>query len=193
MTKIQSDILFWLSDNGCKVLTFDYVGAEIVAICQMGNALYRYVIAEDGDATAETYTKSHERSCYSWSMEEHDWVKEVPVVKEEPSNESHDVVVENKIKIEKEFKKMARCDFAKIAKEVNRERFRSWVQDNADDLVTYAEDAFAEAYESYMDDNCDEYADVAHEAIDNIIDNLYMGDYTDEVEDAEEVVEDVIM
>ena len=98
-----------------------------------------------------------------------------------------------KIKIEKEFKKMARCNFGKIAKEVNKERFKSWVEDNADDLVEYAEDVFATSYGTYMDENSDDYEDVAHKAIDNLIDNLWMGDYSSEVDDPEDVIENVIM
>lgn len=107
-------------------------------------------------------------------------------------DEPFDVVVKNEI--EKENKTMAKCDFQKIAQEVNEELFKQWVEDNADDLVEYAEDSFREAYAAYIEDNNGDYETMAHEAIDNIIDNLWMSDYsTDLDDDPEEVISAVIM
>ena len=100
----------------------------------------------------------------------------------------------NKLKIEKEFKKMAKCDFSRIAKEVKRENFKEWVEANAEDLVDYAECAFEEAYKAYIEDNADDYETMAHEAIDNIVDNLWMSDYSSDLDDDPcEVIEEVIM
>lgn len=198
-TKIQDDIINYLNTQYDirSIEGFDLVGGEVVVEVTVfdGIAYTRFNIMPDGFTNVFNYVASAQHVNKDWSMEEHDWLDSLPYEpkKEEPGDEPFDVVVENKIKLEKEFKKMARCDFVKIAQEVNRERFKSWVEDNADDLVTYAEDVFTESYGTYMDDNCEEYESVAHEAIENIIDNLWMGDYTSEVEDPEGVVEDVIM
>lgn len=198
-SKIQNDIINYLDTqyDVRSIEGFDLVGGEVVVEVTVfdGITYTRFNIMPDGDTNVFNYCISAQHVNKCWSMEEHDWLDSLPYEpkKEEPGDEPFDVVVENKIKTEKEFKKMAKCNFTKIAQEVNRERFKSWVEDNADDLVTYAEDVFTESYGTYMDDNCEEYESVAHEAIENIIDNLWMGDYTSEVEDPEGVVEDVIM
>ena len=111
--------------------------------------------------------------------------------KEEKSgDESFDVVVKNEI--EKEKKTMAKCDFHSIAKEIDSECFKEWVEDNADDLVEYAEDAFREAYRDYQE-NGDGYEALAHSAIDEMISWLDMNDYSNDDIDAESIIEDVIM
>lgn len=111
---------------------------------------------------------------------------------EKHGDESFDVVMKNEI--EKEKKTMAKCDFQKIAQEVNEELFESWVEDNADELTEYAEDAFREAYRAYIEDNTSDFETMAHEAIDNIVDNLWMSDYSVELtSDPEDVVANIIM
>lgn len=199
-SKIQNDIIDYLDTryDVRSIEDFDLVGGEAVIEVTTfdGMAYTRFNIMPDGDTNVFNYCISAQHINKDWSMEEHDWLDSLPYEpkKEEASDEPFDVVVKNKIKIEKEFKKMAKCDFTKIAQEVNKERFKSWVEDNADDLVEYAEDCFATAYGTYMDENTDDYETMAHEAIDNIIDNLWMGDYICELEeDPEGVIEDVIM
>lgn len=192
-TNEQNDILrtfdpeYWILKTDEYETGDGYVHVEVVA--ELDGTLYRYTIDPNGDTTRQTMAVSKETSYYGWSMEEHDWLKEAPNVKETSGDEPFDVVVENKIKEEK---KMAKCDFSKIAKEINKEQFEQWVEDNADDLVEYAEDAFREAYAAYLADNCDDFEEKAHEVIDDIIDNLWMSDYTCEVEDPEDVIDRII-
>ena len=111
--------------------------------------------------------------------------------KEETNGDvSFDVVVKNEI--EKEKKTMAKCNFERIAAEIDNDCFKEWVEDNAEDLVEYAEDAFREAYTSYIE-NGDSYEELAHNAIDEMIEWLDMSEYTSDDIDAQTVIEEVLL
>lgn len=86
-----------------------------------------------------------------------------------------------------------RIDFKAIAEEMDREDFRTWVEDNADDLADYAEEVFREKYADYRECSCGySYEDLAKNAIAEVIDWMDFSDYASDDIDAEGVVSDVI-
>ena len=221
MTRIQEDIIDGF-DPCFTIINWAYqrdINRDFVELyAEYKDTIRKYIIYPDGETRMTQYSKNpSETLLCKYSMEEHDWaVTEFTSNEEETGDVPFDVVVDkmiedemitdngivwrketedkNKLKIEKEFKKMAKCDFSRIAKEVNRENFKEWVEANAEDLVDYAECAFEEAYKAYIEDNADDYETMAHEAIDNIVDNLWMSDYSSDLDDDPcEVIEEVIM